>query len=97
MRTFNACAFNVTMKSLASGKAHAPCNEVLRVVAIRNRVRLQTVLHLQPVLECAEEIVGVRQFTALVLRYKTAVGESAETYECVRHAQPLVASTVGQL
>src|SRR6185436_19595188 len=80
-----------------AGKSHPASDELLRFKGFRNGVRLQPVLHLQPVFERTKEVVGVRQFAAFVLRDEAAIGEPAETDERVRHAQPLITPAMGQL
>ena len=53
--------------------------------------------HLQTVFERAKEIISIGQLAALLLADKTPVSESAQTYESVRYAQPLVEAAKGQL
>jgi hypothetical protein len=60
-------------------------------------MRLQTVLHLQPVFEAAQEVVSIRQLAALWLCDKAAIRETAKTHKRVRHAQPIIATAMGKL
>ena len=54
-------------------------------------------LHLQPMLKRAQEDISLGQFRALLFRNEIAVGQPSQTYQRVRHAQPFVATSVGQL
>jgi hypothetical protein len=53
--------------------------------------------HLQAVFESAKKIVGTRQFGAFQLRYETSIGKSAQAYQRMRDAQPIVAAAMGEL
>ena len=82
---------------LAAREAEPARDERARFGRLGNDVRLESVLHLQPVLERAQEVVGVGELRAFLFGDEGAVGEPAQAHERVRHAQPVVAATVGQL
>src|ERR1051326_4044956 len=78
-------------------KREPSSNQRPNLLGLRHGVRLQPVLHLQPVLQRAQKAVSIRQLTAFRLRDELAIRQSSKTHQRVRHAQPIIAPAMGQL
>src|SRR5262249_26940961 len=80
-----------------AGHAHAPGepSELARV--LRQRVRLQLVENLQPVLDGSQVLVVAREQAAEIGRQVAALGEAEDRLQAVRLAQPRVVASVQKL
>src|SRR5947208_2613296 len=58
---------------------------------------LQSMLHLQTVLECTQEVISVRQLRMLPFTDQISFGEAAESDQSMRRAQPWIAATERKL
>src|SRR5450432_2908190 len=58
---------------------------------------LQTVLHLQPMLDRTQKNISVRKLCALLVSYQITIRKATQDYQGVRHAQPAVTTPMGQL
>src|SRR5690242_3698116 len=84
-------------KILRTVKADSSRDQKPRLFGLGYRVRLQSVLHLQPVLQRPQKVVRIGKFTTLLLRDELPIRKSPETHKRVRHAQPIIAPAMGQL
>ncbi len=85
------------VQRLRAGKIHAPSCQLAPVAIDRHRVRLQPVLHLQPVLEGTQKLVSVGKLRVLAFGEQPAFGQPAQAYQSVRRAQPPIAPSKGDL
>src|SRR5437773_7327413 len=82
---------------LRSGNIHPAADEFTSQLISRKRVRLESLLHLQPVLQCSQKMVSVRKLLMLSLADQIPVRQTTQRDQGMRRAQPLIAATESNL
>ncbi len=75
-----------------TGIIHPPGEQLAAFAIDRHRVRLQPVLHLQPVFERAQKVISVGKLRELRFANQPAFSQAAEANQSVRRSQPGIAT-----